>query len=165
MDPTLAYAALLLAAVGLLTVRSSPVRIRMRTAFALHLLALMAWCAHLVGTEEPRTYLLAALLTVGTVATGLVRAWWYVGPCSVGDTREEVEDCLARLRFEATAEPGGWLVRSGGVETHIALRPLPGPGLALKLPRSRTDPKLGLLRQLLAKRFGPLLPRPSFRLR
>jgi len=165
MTPIAVYAGLMVLTGALSTLRSQAVRVDVRHVLGAHVALLLAETIRLALHHAAIWSPAALVLTLGTVASAVVRDWWYLSPADTKVVGTVVDESLGRLRFDATAEADGWSIRAGGVDGRLTLRDLPGPGVALRIRSEEPSPKVDLLRRLLAKTFEPLVPRLSIRTR
>jgi hypothetical protein len=117
--------------------------------------------------RTPGSGLSVSLVVFGLTTAGafLLRDWWLLSRFDGNETRAVVEQSLRRLRIEYVAEANGYAIRVKSTGGRIELRPLPTRRAAMRITSETPAPKVTLLRSLLVKRFGRLVPRPRVRLR
>jgi len=120
----------------------------------------------------------AALASVGSAA-GLVALAWFAALSAAAlplrdtwllsgfdDVRfvSLLEQSLGQLRIPFERDPSGYVLTLGTTRARVAIRSLGATRAVVRFESYGTPPKkLGLLRSLLAKRLGRLVPRPRVR--
>jgi hypothetical protein len=110
----------------------------------------------------PETGLLVFNVLLTTMAV-LVRSKWVLIGIGHADSCAVLERCFVQTRASSSRHTDGYVVRCGGTEMTVTLRPHSAKLLSVRFAGEGISKKAALVRDLFGKQFHNSLPTPRFR--
>ncbi len=145
--------------------RSESTLLKGSSALALNGIFLGAEALRLIRGPRGNFSMSLVVFGLATASAFLLRDWWLLSRFDVNETRAVVELSLRQLRIAYVPEGTGYSIRAKSTAGAIELRPLPTRRAAMRITSEAPAPKVTLLRSLVVKKFGRLVPRPHLRFR